>query len=326
MKKMLTIILDGFGMREEKEGNAIELAHPENFLNLWKKYPHSLLHASEQYVGLESGQFGNSEVGHLTIGAGRKIKQPIDQMKEFIENDMSTNETYLEMINKINEDRKRVHIMGLCSNGKVHSDISQIINVYKRLVADGVKEIFFHIITDGRDTKTDISYQFIKQIEDEIAITGIGHIATICGRYYAMDRDHKWERTKKYYDLITKGIGLSTINIENTIEALYARKITDEFLEPILVTPRGIIKDNDILLWMNYRTDRARQILSAFTDPKFDSFVNYEIHPDVYSFVVIDKNIKTTHFLSDNIVENPLGIYLSKNCRNRKICTCYIFL
>ena len=196
MKKILTIILDGFGLREEKQGNAIQLANPENFNNLWKKYPHSTLYASEQYVGLEKDQFGNSEVGHLTIGAGRKIKQPIDQMKEFIENDMSTNETYLEMIEKITEERKRVHLMGLCSNGKVHSDITQIINVYKRLVADGVKEIFFHIITDGRDTKTDISYQFIKQIEEEIAITGIGHIATICGRYYAMDRDHKWERTK----------------------------------------------------------------------------------------------------------------------------------
>lgn len=312
MKKMLTIILDGFGMREDATGNAIKLAKPENFENLWKKYPHSLLHASEQYVGLEPGQFGNSEVGHLTIGAGRKIKQPIDQMKEFIEEKMSTDETYLEMIRKVTEERKRVHIMGLCSNGKVHSDITQIINVYKRLVADGVKEIFFHIITDGRDTKTNISYQFIKQIEDEIAITGIGHIATICGRYYAMDRDHKWDRTKKYYDLVTKGIGLSTVNIENTIEALYTKKITDEFLEPILVTPRGIIKENDILLWMNYRTDRARQILSAFTDQKFADFQTYNIYPDVYSFVLIDKTIKTTHFLSDNMVENPLGIYLSK--------------
>lgn len=312
MKKILTIILDGFGLREEKQGNAIQLANPENFNNLWKKYPHSTLYASEQYVGLEKDQFGNSEVGHLTIGAGRKIKQPIDQMKEFIESDMSTNETYLEMIEKITEERKRVHLMGLCSNGKVHSDITQIINVYKRLVADGVKEIFFHIITDGRDTKTDISYQFIKQIEEEIAITGIGHIATICGRYYAMDRDHKWERTKKYYDLVTKGIGLSTINIQNTIEALYQKKITDEFLEPILVTPRGIIKDNDILIWLNYRTDRARQILSSFTDPKFEDFVSYDIHPDVYTFVTIDKSIKTTHFLTDHMVENPLGIYLSK--------------
>lgn len=312
MKKILTIILDGFGMREDTTGNAIKLAKPENFENLWKKYPHSLLHASEQYVGLEAGQFGNSEVGHLTIGAGRKIKQPIDQMKEFIEEKMSSDETYLEMIRKVTEERKRVHIMGLCSNGKVHSDITQIINVYKRLVADGVKEIFFHIITDGRDTKTNISYQFIKQIEDEIAITGIGHIATICGRYYAMDRDHKWERTQKYYDLITKGIGLSTVNIETTIEALYTRKITDEFLEPILVTPRGIIKEQDIVLWMNYRTDRARQILSSLTDPKFTDFPTNQIYPEVYSFVLIDKSIKTTHFLPDNMVENPLGIYLSK--------------
>lgn len=312
MKKILTIILDGFGYREEEIGNAITSAKPANFEKLWKKYPHTLLHASEEYVGLEPNQFGNSEVGHLTIGAGRKVKQPIDQMKEFIDEKMSTDETYLKMIEQIKHEKKRVHIMGLYSNGKVHSDISQILKVYHQLVNDGVKEIFFHIITDGRDTAPTISMQFIKMIEQAIEETKIGTIATICGRYYAMDRDNKWERTQKYYDLITKAIGISTVNIENTIEALYSKKITDEFLEPIVVTPRGVIKDDDIVLWMNYRTDRAKQILNALTNQKFEEFKTSDVYPEVYSFVVIDKAIKTTHFLSDNMVENPLGIYLSK--------------
>lgn len=213
MKKILTIILDGFGYREEEIGNAITSAKPANFEKLWKKYPHTLLHASEEYVGLEPNQFGNSEVGHLTIGAGRKVKQPIDQMKEFIDEKMSTDETYLKMIEQIKQEKKRVHIMGLYSNGKVHSDISQILKVYHQLVNDGVKEIFFHIITDGRDTAPTISMQFIKMIEQAIEETKIGTIATICGRYYAMDRDNKWERTQKYYDLITKAIGISTVNI-----------------------------------------------------------------------------------------------------------------
>ena len=154
MKKILTIILDGFGYREEKKGNAIKIAEPQYFEMLWKKYPHSLLYASEEYVGLEKGQFGNSEVGHLTIGAGRKIKQPIDQMKEFISEKMNSDPTYLKMMEEILNEEKRVHIMGLFSDGKVHSDINQIIAVFQKLVAAGVEEIYFHIITDGRDRKS----------------------------------------------------------------------------------------------------------------------------------------------------------------------------
>jgi len=312
MKKILTVILDGFGMREEEYGNAIKLAHPNNFNNLWKKYPHSLLSASEEFVGLEHGQFGNSEVGHLTIGAGRKIKQPIDLMKEFIYDQMDQNEIYKEMIESIKQENKRIHIMGLFSDGKVHSDIKQIIKTYEKLVEQGAKKIYFHIITDGRDTEPKKSQEFIKKINIEIEKTGIGKIATVCGRYFAMDRDHKWERTQKYYDLVTRGMGISTINVENTIDVLYGKGITDEFLQPILVSPEGLIKNDDILLWMNYRTDRARQILSTFVNAEQKELKTYNIFPKVYTFVPIDKNIKTTHFLKDILVENPLGIYLSK--------------
>lgn len=299
-------------MREEEHGNAIKLANPNNFNRLWKKYPHSLLYASEEYVGLEHGQFGNSEVGHLTIGAGRKIKQPIDQMKDFINNSLETDELFTEMIKQIKEENKKVHIMGLVSDGKVHSDIRQIIKVYHHLVEKGITKIYFHIITDGRDTKPKASKIYIKQIRDAIESTGIGKIATVCGRYFAMDRDHKWDRTQKYYDLITRGMGISTIQVENTIDALYEKGITDEFLEPILVSPEGLIKTNDVLLWMNYRTDRARQILSSFTNKNVEGLKQYEVFPIVYTFVPIDKTIKTNHFLKDVYVENPLGLYLSK--------------
>lgn len=312
LKKILTIILDGFGMREEEQGNAIKLAKPNNFNRLWKKYPHSLLYASEEYVGLEPGQFGNSEVGHLTIGAGRKIKQPIDQMKEFINNDLETDEQFAELIETTKEENKRIHIMGLMSDGRVHSDINQILKVYNHLVSKGITKIYFHIITDGRDTKPNICKSFIKQIEEQIETTGIGKIATICGRYFAMDRDHKWERTQKYYDLVTRGMGISTVSLENTIDALYEKGITDEFLEPILVSPEGLIKNDDIILWMNYRTDRARQILSAFTNKSLENIKQYNIFPEVYTFVPIDKTIKTKTFLKDIYVENPLGLYLSK--------------
>jgi len=312
MKKILTIILDGFGMREEEQGNAIKLAKPNNFNRLWKKYPHALLHASEEYVGLEHGQFGNSEVGHLTIGAGRKIKQPIDQMKDFIDSSLETNELFIEMVRTLKEEDKRIHIMGLMSDGRVHSDMKQILKVYKYLISQGITRIYFHVITDGRDTKPKICKNFIHMIEEQINETGVGKIATICGRYFAMDRDHKWDRTQKYYDLITRGMGISTISLENTIDALYEKGITDEFLEPILVSPDGLIKNDDVILWMNYRTDRARQILSSFTNKNLENIKQYNIFPEVYTFVPIDKTIKTKAFLKDIYVENPLGLYLSK--------------
>lgn len=313
MKKVLTIILDGFGYREDEKGNAIKLAKLTNFENLWQNYPHSLLEASGPSVGLEEGQFGNSEVGHLTIGAGRKIKQPINQVKDFIENDMDSNELYQSMLEKILENQKKVHLMGLFSDGKVHSDINQMINVYHKLVQKGVKNIFFHIITDGRDTSQKSAISYISQIEKQIAKTGIGKIATICGRYYAMDRDHKWERTKKYYDLIIRGVGFSTINIKNTIEAFYERKITDEFLEPIIVSREGLIRNEDIVLWLNFRTDRAKQILSTLIPNNIsEEIATYQIYPEIYTFVPIDKTIKTNSFIKDHHVANPLGIYLSQ--------------
>lgn len=312
MKKILTIILDGYGYREEEHGNAIKLAHPENFETLWRKYPHALLDASEEKIGLEKGQFGNSEVGHLTIGAGRKIKQPIEQMKEYLTEKMDTDEKYIEMIDKIVEENKKVHLMGLYSNGKVHSDLDLIIKMYHKLIEKGIKKIYFHIITDGRDTKPTISKTFIKEIEAEIEKTGIGKIATICGRYYAMDRDNKWERTQKYYDLVTRGMGISSINYENTIDALYQRGITDEFLEPMIISLDGVIKNDDILLWMNFRTDRAKQIVSAFVNENLENMKTYHIFPEVYTFPIIDKTIKTKNFLEENLIENPLGLYLSK--------------
>lgn len=313
MKKILTVILDGYGYRDEIHGNAIKLANPLNMENLWKKYPHSLLYASEERMGLEKGQFGTSEVGHLTIGAGRKLKQPITMVKEFIEEKMPSDERYLNMLKDIKEKNKTLHIMGLLSNGLVHADIRQFIAVYNRLVIDGVTKIYFHIITDGRDTKPTISMEFMNELNTILKQNQIGEIATVCGRYYAMDRNHNWDRTKKYYDLVTKGLGLSTVNVENTIHALYEKNITDEFLEPIVVNQKGLIKNDDILLWMNYRTDRAPQILGSFTDVNFSDFQTQEINPKVYTFVPINKSVKTIHFLPDDYyyVNNPLGLYLS---------------
>ncbi len=313
MKKIITIILDGFGYREEEHGNAILEAKPNNFNEIWKKYPHSLLWASEEPIGLLKGQFGNSEVGHMTIGAGRKLPQDIDRIHNFLDSKMNEDEKYLALLKKNQEKKNSIHIMGLFSDGLVHSDMMHFLKLYEHLVKDGVQEIYFHLITDGRDTKTTDAYKYIKILEEKIKELKVGSIATLCGRYYAMDRDNKLDRTKAYYDLIAKGKGALAKSAEGALNACYERNVTDEFIPPIILNPQGIIKEGDIVVWMNYRTDRAKQILETFTNKAYNNFqvVSYN-DLDVYSFVPIDKKIKTISFLEERVIEDPLGIYLSK--------------
>lgn len=310
MKKILTIILDGFGYREEEYGNAIKAAQMNVFNKLWEEYPHSLLKASEEAVGLNEGQFGNSETGHQTIGAGRKILQNETLIDNLLENDILDNEVFKELLDKKD---KTIHLMGLCSDGNVHAGIDDIIKMYGLLVKNGFTKIFFHVITDGRDTDPHSSYKYINQIEDKIKEYKIGNIATICGRYYAMDRDKNYDRTKSYYELVTKGVGYESNDIKNIIDRMYDKEITDEFLKPIIVNRDGIIKNGDILLWMNYRADRAKQIIAAFTDTLFDGFHTYDMsNLEVYSFLPVDKNIPTISFLEEQNIKNPLGLYLSE--------------
>lgn len=309
MKKILTIILDGFGMREEEVGNAIKAAKMPNFEKLWKEYPHSLLEASEEYVGLNKGQFGNSEVGHMTIGAGRLVKQNEILVNEFLEKEYLENEIFNELLK---EQEKHIHIMGLCSAGNVHSGIDDFLKLFEILYENKFKNIHFHLITDGRDTSVKASLKYISMIEEKIKEYKIGDITSICGRYYAMDRDENYERTKQYYDLIVKGIGISSTNLKISLQNFYDKNITDEFIKPVIINSENKIKDNDIIIWMNYRADRSKQILSALLMDNFNKF-STKIMPNlkIYSFFPIDKKIKTINFLESPDVENPLGLYLS---------------
>lgn len=316
MKKLVTIILDGFGMREEEFGNAPKLAHMNFFESLWKEYPHSLLKASEEAVGLSANQAGNSEVGHMTIGAGRLLKQNEILVNEFLDNPKGKN------IQKLLEEKdKTVHMMGLCSDGNIHAGIDDFINMYKLLVQNGFKKICFHLITDGRDTGVHDSLKYISMIQNLIDEYKVGSIESICGRYYAMDRDKNYDRTKKYYDLVTKGVGLKTKNIRDAIEKFYEKDITDEFIEPVYCGS-DTVQDGDVLLWMNYREDRAKQILSSFVN--WRSFEHFEClnmsNLKVYSFLPVDPEILTINLIDHNLVDNPLGIYLSsKGIRQARI-------
>lgn len=310
MKKILTIILDGFGVREEIHGNAIKAADMTCFNKIWEEYPHSLLQASEEAVGLNAGQFGNSETGHQTIGAGRKILQNETLVDNFLASNVLENEVFQKLLLNKNKD---VHIMGLCSDGNVHAGIDDFIKMYEILVNNGFSKIHFHIITDGRDTSPYSSYEYIYKIAVKIKEHQIGNIATICGRYYAMDRDNHYDRTRTYYDLVTKGVGISTIDLRKTINDMYEKNITDEFLHPIVLDNRSLIKNGDVLIWLNYRSDRAKQIISAFTNDDFDYFHTYKMNDlEIYSFLKIDEKIKTNYFINENEVTNSLGIYLSK--------------
>jgi len=310
MKKILTVVLDGFGIREEKHGNAIAQAETKNFDNLLEKYPNCTLHASEEWVGLPKGQFGNSEVGHMTIGAGRKIQQEATIISDTFENDgFINNPKFMEMIDLVKNENKKLHIMGLTSSGGIHSNIEHLKSLLKLLNKLEIKDISIHSITDGRDTDYKSSYKFIKEIEE----LNIGYIATVCGRVYAMDRDNKWDRTKKYYNAITKGIGITAHNLEKTINAVYDKGIYDEYMVPIIVNKDGLIKDGDVLFWFNYRDDRAIQILSTLLNPNFNNF-NRDIVPKLkaYTFYPIENTENITSILEERKLENTFGDYLSQ--------------
>ena len=310
MQKILTVILDGFGYREEEYGNAINMADTKNFDKLWNTYPHTTLYASEEYVGLNEGEFGNSEIGHMTIGAGRKIMQHGPRITEFLKTINKDNLLFNEFLEEAKS--KTVHIIGLYSNGKVHSNLEHFLNVYEILKENNAKKINFHLITDGRDTKVNAAINFVQELEEKIKDDKNANIISICGRYYAMDRDNNYDRTKIYYDLLTKGIGIKAKSATDGILTLYKKDQTDEFLYPLIIEPNETIKDDDMILWMNYRSDRGKQILRAFTKDNFEEFPTYQYQNlKVYSFFPLDKDIKTNNFLEDINVTNPLGIYLS---------------
>lgn len=312
MKKILTVVLDGFGWSDNTLGNAVKMAPPTHFLELWNNYPHTTLKASEEAVGLEEGQFGNSEVGHMTIGAGRKILQSIALIREFLHQEPAINSNFSDMLDTL-ENGKPLHIIGLLSDGGVHSSLDHFLSLLDVLKKNEVSNVYFHIISDGRDTDTKSLYTYISLLEDKMRETGIGTIASICGRYYAMDRDKNWERTQKYYNLLTRGEGLVTPSIPMMIQKCYEKKLTDEFLPPILTKQFIPIEDNAAILWMNYRTDRAKQILSSFVQSNFQEFSIIPMpNLKVYSFLPIDPKIKTKNFLMRDVINNPLGVYLSQ--------------
>ena len=273
MKKIILLIMDGFGYREEVKGNAIIDADMHNYKELWAKYPHSVLQASGSYVGLPVDQFGNSEVCHTAIGIGKKIKQDITIINDAIyDGSILDNEELIKLVEHVKMNDSTLHLMGLLSDGGVHSDINYMKGLIPLLKSVGVKKIVFHAITDGRDTDAMCSLNYVDDMNNLLKELDIGYIGTLCGRFYAMDRDNKWERTRVYSDLLINGKGLKIINPDIAVRNCYKRGLTDEFLPPLILNPDSKIKEHDGLLWLNFRSDRARQILKSLTDLGFSEY------------------------------------------------------
>jgi 2,3-bisphosphoglycerate-independent phosphoglycerate mutase len=266
--KVLLTILDGWGVNKgnpNDEGNAIELANPVFYKKLLKEYPHSLLEASGEPVGLPYGQIGGSEVGHLNIGAGSLVKQEINIINDEIKSgNFYSNKELQELFEYCKSNNKPLHIMGLLSRGGIHSHIDHCIAILKAAEKFEIKELYLHAILDGRDTNPKSASIFLKQII-EIINNNDWSIASLIGRYYAMDRDLRLERTKLAYELYTKGIGKEEEFWEPALKRQYNREITDEFILPIILNKKGIIKKGDGLFFFNFRADRARQIIKSFT-------------------------------------------------------------
>ena len=269
-KKAILIILDGWGIGDKSKSDVIFKGNTPYIDKLTASYPHSQLITSGNAVGLPEGQMGNSEVGHLNIGAGRVVHQYLVKINNDIkDNSIEQNLQLVEALNYAKENNKSVHFLGLVSDGGVHSLNKHLYKLCDMTGNYALKKVFIHALTDGRDTDPKSGYGFIKELEEQIAGSNV-KIASLIGRYYTMDRDKRWERIKEGYDLIVKGKGKKSRNILNSIKESYNAGITDEFIKPIVAVDKnnnavGKIEKDDVVICFNFRTDRLRQITTALT-------------------------------------------------------------
>ncbi len=284
---LVLIVLDGWGLRESRDHNAIALAKTPVYHDLLARYPHSSLIASGQAVGLPGGQMGNSEVGHMNMGAGRVVYQDLTRIDKSIrDGDFFRNQALVEAMAPTKDGRHALHLIGLVSGGGVHSHQNHLHALIEMARQQGVKRLFVHVITDGRDTSPTGGGRYIPQLEEALSKAGVGRIATVSGRYYAMDRDKRWDRTRLAYDAITQGRAEATAKTaKELIDRSYSANVTDEFIKPGVVVdadgqPVGVLRDGDSVIFFNFRADRARQLTRAIAFEAFDGFPR-AVHPTV---------------------------------------------
>jgi 2,3-bisphosphoglycerate-independent phosphoglycerate mutase len=289
-KPVLLLIFDGWGYREETQSNAIAAAKKPNWDRIWKEYPHTLIQASQAAVGLPANQMGNSEVGHLNIGAGRVVYQEYSRINRAIASGrFFDNKVLTDACDQAIDTDKAIHILGLLSPGGVHSHEDHIHAMVELAVKRGVSRVYLHAFLDGRDTPPQSAKTSIAAMEEKFASLGGGRFASMIGRHYSMDRDHRWPRIQASYELITQGKGdYQAPTASQGLEMAYDRKETDEFVNATAIVPEGKqpvrVEDGDIIIFMNFRSDRARQITRPFIEPDFDAFVS-DYRPKLGGFV-----------------------------------------
>jgi 2,3-bisphosphoglycerate-independent phosphoglycerate mutase len=311
---VVLVILDGWGYREETDGNAIAAANTQILDSLWATYPSTLIQTSGKSVGLPKGQMGNSEVGHLNIGAGRIVPQELVRISDAAEEGrFSENSALVDLCQSVKQKKGKLHYIGLCSQGGVHAHLSHLVALLELAKQQGVSDVCIHAILDGRDTPPKSGIDEIQRLQAEIAHIGLGRIVTLSGRYYAMDRDRRWDRVQLAYDVMTQEQSEEhNISAPDQIRAFYAEGKTDEFVPPIRIAP-GAIESGDGVIFFNFRPDRARQLTQAFVDPKFDGFERSFIPSlDFVTFTQYDAGLPVKVAFEPQNLSNILGEVISQ--------------
>ena len=315
MKPLLLCIMDGVGIKDREYGNAFRQAKTLNFDYLLNTYPNCKIDASGKSVGLPAGQMGNSEVGHMNIGAGRIVYQALEFINNAIEEEkFYQNEGILEVMNHAKNNNSKLHLVGLISDGGVHSHINHLLALLDMCKRNNLEKVYLHLFTDGRDVEPTSAYSYIEKVENKIKELNLGTIATIGGRYYGMDRDNNYDRLIKAYDVIVNEKGPKKDNIKEFIEESYKEGITDEFLIPTIFTTGGNIEENDSVIAFNYRKDRLKEMFTALTNLEFnDMEVTRFNNLKVITMMPVVESVKAPSAFQDPSLKNILGEYLEKN-------------
>ena len=319
-KPYAIIIMDGYGLSGEKNGNAIAMAGSPNVEKYRREYPSGELGASGMSVGLPDGQMGNSEVGHLNMGAGRIVYQELTKItKEIGDGGFFKNEALLGAMENVKKNHKKLHVWGLLSDGGVHSHNTHLYALLKMCKENGLDNAYVHCFMDGRDVSPTSGAGFLRDLQAEMDKLAFGEIASVCGRYYAMDRDNRWERVAKAYDMLTLGNGIHAENAADAVEASYKNEVTDEFILPTNVVrggrPVALVEEGDSIIFFNFRPDRAREITRAFSQEDFNGFERKTgyLKPYYVCFTQYDATFKDVRVaFKPQSLDNTLGEYLSK--------------
>ena len=316
MKTYAIIIMDGFGYRKETHGNAVAAAGTPNLDRLCAKYPHTLIEASGRAVGLPAGQMGNSEVGHLNIGAGRVVYQDITAIDKAIEDgEFFENPEFTEAMDRVRASGNALHLVGLLSDGGVHSMNTHLYALLEMAKRKGLEKVYVHCLMDGRDVPPTSGGEYIAKLEEKIKEIGVGRIATVIGRYYYMDRDNRWDRVKEGYDMMYAGVGTHYATAAEVTEKSYAAGVTDEFIRASVVGDYKGVCDGDSVIFFNFRSDRAREITRAAVYPDFDKFERAGGYKKVFYVCMTQYDATIEHVViafPPRHLANTLGEYLAK--------------